>query len=225
MDLVLDYSRQEECWTPEVLWRGQDVFILGGGPSLRDADLSGLAARHAAGSARVIAVNSSHLLAPWADILFFTDNSWFECHVDIVRQWPQLVVTFSRATKAALPDKVRRIRGILMPEFPPLRSEMVRLGQSSGQSAISLAIAMGATRIVLLGFDMREDAGRSHHHDEYRNTDPKLYTRDFLPGFCGWDADAKAAGVEILNATPESALMEFKQISLASILSRADTRE
>ena len=38
---------------------------------------------------------------------------------------------------------------------------------SSGHLSIEVAIAIGATELVVLGYDCRTVAGRSHCHDDY----------------------------------------------------------
>jgi hypothetical protein len=76
-------------------------------------------------------------------------------------------------------------------DFPPLGHHSIRQGRSSGHTAISLAIALGASRVVMLGFDMRFVDGREHHHSEYKGPrDMQLYEREFVPGFEGWNAAA-----------------------------------
>src|SRR5690606_31804259 len=111
---------------------------------------------------------------------------------EMVASWPGLVVSMSRIAKREMPDKVRRVRGAWMPEFPPPGSTPIRQGRSSGHTAIGLAIAMGAARVVLLGYDMRLVDGREHHHSDYagqpRNTD--IYRSEFLPSFDGWNRTA-----------------------------------
>lgn len=207
-------ARENEFWTPEPVWHGQTCFVLASGPSLTSDLAERVCGRH------TIVVNSSCLLAPWADILFFTDNGWFERHQDIVADWPGMVITLSRATKRALPDKVKRVRGELRPDFPPLGADHVRQGRSSGHTAVSVALALGAGRIVLLGYDMRLVDGREHHHDDYAGTprDLAIYKREFVPGFTGWAAAARRVGAEIVNATPGSAVSEFTFVSLDRIL-------
>lgn len=205
-----------EFWAPEPLWRGETCFLLGGGPSLDGATVGRLRGRP---RCRVMAINSSHLLAPWADALFFTDNSWFELRRNVVAAWPGMVFTLARGAKAEMPDKIRRLEiEAWGPEFPPAGSSKIRQGRSSGHTAISIAIALGATTIALLGYDMREIDGRSHHHDEYRNTEIGLYASDFVPAFAGWNASALAAGSMVLNATPGSALREFPFVDLDDVL-------
>ena len=205
-------------WTPEPLWAGQTAFLLGGGPSLAKVDLRRLSGHS------VMAINSSAKPAMAAGldedgVLFFMDNGWWRDHRSLCEAWRGPVVTLSRAAKREAPELVRRLDTTTpQPAFPPAGAPAVRWGRSSGHLAISLAIAMGAARIVLLGYDMRLVDGRSHHHDDYsRRTHPDVFA-DFLAHFEGWDGEAKAAGVEILNATPDSALTEFPMVAPADIL-------
>lgn len=213
-------DRGFEYWTPQPLWRGETCFLLGGGPSLNQATVDRLRGH------RVMAINSSCLLAAGIaaafDALFFTDNSWFEPRRRLVEAWPGLVFTLARGPKAALPDKVKRLEiDTWTPDFPPSGAPKIRQGRSSGHTAISIAVALGAARIVLLGYDMQIVGGRSHHHAEYHERDPGLYAADFVPAFAGWNAAVLRAGAEVVNATPGSALKEFPFAALDDVLAPA----
>lgn len=208
---------KRKIWTPEPLFHGATVFLLGGGPTLGGVDLSCLRGR------AVIAINSSAALARKFDldgaVLFFMDEAWFSKHKADVAGWPGPVITCARAAKRLLPDRVWLIaKGERRNDFPPVGAPVVRWGRSSGHMAVSLAIAMGAVRIVLLGFDMRTVEGRSHHHDDYALPCRDALYADFRRYFAGWNAAALAVGVEVLNATPGSALPEFPHVDLGDVL-------
>lgn len=208
-------DRSREFWTPpRDLLHGQTAFLLGGGPSLRALDIERLRGR------QVVAINSACHLAPWAPILFFTDNNWFDDHRAIIEPWSGLVVTVSRHAKGKLPDKLLRIELAEMRTFT-VGHQILKRGRSSGHTAISLVIALGCRDVVLLGYDMRVVDGRSHHHDDYHNPDVNLYATDFLPAFKGWNKAAREAGVTVRNATPDSALDEFERASIDDILREA----
>jgi hypothetical protein len=199
-------------WAPDRVWKGRTAFVLGGGPSLRGVTLP------AAIAPDTIAVNSSFRLCPAARVLFFHDYAWMAANLAAVEAWPGLVVTVSRLAAQALPERVKRIDALWgrpLGAPPP-----VRLGRSSGQTAVALAAAMGARRIVLLGFDMRVAAGRSHWHDEYATEAPEFDI--FRRAFDGWRAAAETAGIAIVNATPDSALFEFDATTLQAELAHAD---
>jgi hypothetical protein len=209
-------TRELEYWTPERIFEGETVFCLASGPSLTEEVCTRVRGR------RSIAINSSAVLAPRASVLFFTDSSWYEQRRDLVANWAGLVISMSRTAKRELPDKVKRVRGEGDPQALPgfnRGQHVIQQGRSSGHTAISLAIALGAARVVLLGYDMRLVGGREHFHGEYKGPrDIDIYERDFRPGFAGWNDAARAAGVEIVNATKDSALMEFPFMPLDEVL-------
>lgn len=211
----------DEFSDPGTPWLGLTVFALASGPSL------GVVARECWDAlcwrqeteAIVLAVNSSvktaRLNCVEPDALFFTDLNWYEANADLIGAFPGRVFCVSRGARA-LCDKIERIENTHRRDFavgrPPMRD-----GRSSGHRAVSLAVMLGAKRIVLLGYDMRIDpvSGRSHCHDDYAHTQSDLdYRREFIPSFAGWHADALKVGCEIVNATPGSALSEFPMVDL-----------
>ena len=231
-----DMTSDIEFWSAEPIFAGQTVFCLASGPSLT---------REVADQVRgrpTIVVNSSCGLAPWSTVLFFTDCSWYEARRQLVADWQGNVATMCKRAKRELAEKVWLIKTCGDPdlpcEFPPVGSGLVRQGRSSGHTAISLAIAAGAARVVLLGYDCRVvlDASglpREHCHDEYlvdgrrdyatEKEDPRWnnkrdYSAIFVPGYRGWNDAAARAGVQILNATPGSAITEFDMVDLVDIL-------
>lgn len=213
--LSLTGDRGREFWSPTPIWRGETVFILGGGPSLTQDAIDSVRGR-----GRAIAVNSSASKARWADMLLFTDNSWFEPRQAFVASWSGMAVTLSRHAKVALPDKLLRLREMVRRDFPPDGADHIRHGRSSGQRALSLAVSLRAALVVLLGFDMRVGpGGREHHHDEYagETRDLGIYESQFRPAFAGWHRTALMAGTRVVNASAGSALTEFPFIDLADL--------
>lgn len=225
---------ENELWPVEPLFRGETVFCVASGPSLTKEIADKLR------GCRVIVVNSSCTFVPWADVLFFTDNGWYEPRKSLVENWPGLVVTLSRQAKRELDDpalgrlkpRVLRIkchgappyppRWNGKPGFPPVGHPEPQQGRNSGNTAVALAIAMGAAKVPLVGYDCRVVNGREHCHDEYRGPrDLSLYDNEFKGAFDGWSEAAKAAGVEIVNCTPGSAIQEFPFADLDEVLTCA----
>lgn len=200
-----------QAWPLQPILAGETVFVIGGGASLRGFDFGRLA------GLRTIAVNqaAAHVATP--DMLFFTDTNWFEANEALVRGWPGIAFTASRESKRRHAG-LRQVLTTATNDFPP---GLVRRGRSSGHTAVGLAIALGAPLTVLLGFDMHAEPGRSHFHDEYRTWDAAMYAREFIPSFAGWDRGARALGATVLNATPGSALDEFRRADLADLLHRS----
>lgn len=229
-------------WTPEPLFAGQTVVCIASGPSLTQGICERVREAQLAGKCKVIVVNSSCVLAPWADVLFFTDSGWYDARKELVRDWPGLVVSMSKQAKRELdsPDlltkrggthRVLRVRGVGDPSWPPRLPGMpkrlgfpapggeLHQGRSSGHTAVSLAIATGANRVLLVGYDMQVVNGREHHHNEYRGPrDLDIYKNEFVSAFNGWDEAARNSGVEILNCTHGSAVTEFPFADLDDVL-------
>jgi hypothetical protein len=186
------------------------VFLLGGGPSLSLVDVALLKDKP------TIAVNTAGELAPWA-LLFFRDLRFYWGNLSLVDRWPGLVVSTCRGLGTP-PARARVVKTTHNPEFPGVGSPAIRYGRSGGHLAVSLAIAMAALRIVLLGYDCKCVDGRSHWHDAYSAPSEWVYERDFLPAWEGWGEATARAGVEVVNATPGSAIREFPCCRLEELI-------
>lgn len=198
-------------WTPEPLFAGKSVAVLGNGPSLSAASVIDLDPRC------VIAVNSSIRLCPSARVLFSRDSAWCQNHPALIDSaCSELKITTKRDAAQAygmLLVHMERRESFAQPGHPA-----IRYGMSSGHAAVSLAISMGAREIVLYGFDSRvvavDGTARSHWHADYSEPRCEVYAT-FVRGWQGWNAAAKAVGVRIMNATPGSAITEFEFLEMA----------
>ncbi len=204
-------------WEPPQLFAGQTVAIVGGGPSHADIDLDLLRGH------RFIAINSAcrkvRPIATADDWLYFHDNSWAENRADLVRDWPGRVVSPNRSVKARLKGDADRINFDWVAEHMAAPNDAV--GGSSGHAAACAAAVLGAKRIILIGFECRHVNGRTHGHDDYGDQSGDIYAafRDnFLPGWRALAPAFKRMGVQIINATPQSAVAEFPFMPLRDAL-------
>lgn len=225
-------------WQVEPEWAGETVAILGGGPSLTQAQVDACRGR-----CRAIAVNNAYQLAPWADLLYFSDEVWWCWHhggvenrtVNGIGQCIQhkgdpryhafagRKVALSNAATFRREPAVRILQNY---EAQPGLCEIkdgVYTGRSSGYQAINLAAHLGARRILLLGFDMRAVAGRTHWHsgtpDAHRRpTAASDLEHAMLPHFQTLVAPCAARGIEIVNCTPGSAIACFPRATLDEAL-------
>jgi hypothetical protein len=190
---------------------GEDVFILGGGPSLRNFDVSVL------DGAQVIATNEAFILAPDAAALVFVDYHWWARREIEVRETfaGELIGRgpYRSAYKRTGVTSVAYRSGEVFSIDPRLLG-----GRNSGLAAVNAAWLMGAARIFLLGFDMQGDGARNNFHNLYPDS-PKApahrYVSIFLPEF---EKAAKRletiGGGVVINLTPGSALKCFPERSL-----------
>jgi hypothetical protein len=201
------------------------VFLLGGGPSLTESlnELEETLGDKEARKRWIIAINESIYCALYADLLFFRDISWYFANKKVVDAWSGIVVTTAKSPfyseKVQVVD-MRHCRDFL------IGGDEIKHGRSSGHIALSLAIYLGARRCVLLGYECRlvqdfeTGQSRSHFHDRYSTKAIELtYKEYFLPAWQGWGDAARRAGVEVVNATPDSAIIDFPFRPLHEVLS------
>lgn len=92
-------------------------------------------------------------------------------------------------------------------------------GGNSGFQAIHLAATFGARRIVLIGYDMQRTEGKLHWHGKHWGRLPNGN------GFPSWikqmtplAKDLRRMGVEVINATKNTALRCFPRLDLEDAL-------
>ncbi|MCA0032749.1 hypothetical protein [Mesorhizobium sp. B263B2A] len=200
------------CWQPDRSLEGQTVVLIGGGPSHAAIDLALLKGH------RFAAINSGcrkvRPIATDKDILYFTDNSWCEQHIDLIEDWPGPVICANRHSKGRLGDRVRYI------DVNALASRIGGFAEhaqaSSGHIMTCLVQDMGGARAILSGFECRAVDGRTHGHEDYNGLhDMPVFEGQFLPG---WRGLAKVLTIDVVNATPGSAIDCFPFRSLEDCL-------
>lgn len=197
------------------LWPGCTMVLLGDGPSLTRDDVD---ACH--GHARVMAMNFSFRLAPWADVLW-------SYHTRTLRETSGVdPATYQGRIFSAEPVPDHTAWPILKltgPDGLELDPRGLRHGNNSGYSAINLAVHLGAKRIVLLGFDCcAAEDGRFNFAKPANDVSRKAY------GFAAWrrwyatlPTPLAAVGVTVVNASRQTALECFPRVSLEMALAGA----
>lgn len=196
-------------------WPGATVVCIATGPSLVAEDVDAVRDR-----ARVIAINNAYTLAPWADALYGTDARWWHWHLGVPSfTGPKWSLEHSAWTphRARYPE-VQRLRntGSSGLEHDP---RALRNGRNSGYAAINLAVHYGATRILLLGYDMGTSKGRSHFFGDHPNKQPSPYAA-FRNQFQTIVKPLKKIGVEVINCSRRTALVAFPTGDLRETIAR-----
>ncbi len=221
-------SDSQYCHVDPV-FKNQDVFILGGGPSLKTFDFSRLENKN------VIGCNDNYLLNETygkqiVDILYFGDQGWWSKYHGYntvtkngktykgAKQFNGPV--YCSANNYIKDDKVQMLRRA----SSTLRSSP-RIGwfQSTGGSAINLALQLGAVRIILLGFDMNPTKKKPHNY--FQNLkNPKVSDAAINNHKRGVENLAKKKErsnwqpVPVLNANPDSGLNCFEKVDPDKII-------
>ena len=201
-------------WKVPREWVGEDVYIIGGGASLKELDWASSSLRFE----KIIGVNDAYRLGPFVDYTLFGDSQWFRCHREDLKVSPTIAVGATEAPlDAAWVKWLHRQQ----------RSMGTKEGQigwynNTGMSAIHLAAMLGAGRIFLLGFDMKldEETGESNWHlDPLNAPDPTVYPRFMGQGkFLARQMEERYPDIQIFNCNPESAWDAFQKVSLEEVI-------
>lgn len=191
------------------LWPGSTVVCIGTGPSLTPADVD-----VCRGKARVIVINDAYQIALWADVLYAADAKWWG--------WHKGAPSFE-GLKFSLQAAAAKFPGVHVLENAgrdglSLNANRLATGYNSGYQAINLAVHLGASRIVLLGYDMgRPRNGPSHYFGEHRDKSQPPYGH-CLKAFQTLPAPLAALGVDVVNCSRQTALTCFRRAPLESVL-------
>lgn len=213
-------------WRIPRIWPDRTVYILGGGPSLRSVDVARLKGQ------RVIACNNAYRLAPWIDVMVCMDQEWPLRSVHPV-ELPQFSGLKISALKNHRDEKFARfrfrvVRGDKKPRGLSTDPALVHSNHNSGALAINVAVQLGASRIILFGYDMRQVDKHDNWHADHKPLQRDNRSRgldwpysEFLPRYPAIADDLERLGVECINATPGSALTVFPLAHPESVMPQA----
>lgn len=145
-----------------------------------------------------IAINDSFRLAPWADALAAQDAAWWTQH-------PEAMQFAGRRFSA---NEIQGVERVVSPG-------QLATSSSSGVLGLEVAVLLGATRVLLCGFDMRGSHWFGEHLAPLKNTAPERFGI-FKGRMRDWGR--AHGGVEVLNCTPGSALECFPRQTLEEAL-------
>lgn len=197
-------------------WSGETVAIFAGGPSLTQADVD----RCIQQGWKRIAVNTSYRADPGADVLYACDYKWWAVHAVETSSLKSRRIT--RDTKAAAEFGIEYIPSDNSPGLSK-KPGVINEGGNSGYQAIGLAHHLGASRIILLGFDMgRASDGKTHWFGSHPGRLEVASPYDlWIRKFADLAKDLEAAGVQVINASRDTRLEAFPRATLDEILSNA----
>lgn len=190
------------------LWPGETVAILGGGPSLTREDVE-----YCRGKVRTIAINQAYQLASWADVLYACDRAFWRRNPEAV-QFAGLKYSLTAKPKDVPTVQVLKYRTDHGLDLDP---RYLATGHNSGYQAINLALHLGATRILLLGYDMQRGprGEQNWHRQNPKSNSPYVKFRKAFPSIVG---PLHRAGVSVINCSRVSALTCFPCRPLREVL-------
>jgi hypothetical protein len=185
-------------------WTGETVVCIATGPSLTRAQLDAVKVA----PVRSIGINDIGLTEDWIDVWYGADGAFWKHY------WPQ-----AAASKALTVCADRNAPGVTQLYLEVVKSKdrwpapgFALNGGHSGFQALTLAISLGASRVVLIGYDCKAKGALTNyfgsksaslHKPSPYDQWPKCYRDLVLP-----------EGVEVLNATSSSAIDAFPMVDL-----------
>lgn len=195
-------------WVVQRMWEGQTVAILASGESMSSEIANRIRYETAV---RVIVVNNTFRLAPWADLLYAADARWWDVYKREALAFDGLKVCIEETPfpEVLVLNKTGE-RG-----FDPNPGNL-RTGKNSGYQAVHLAIHTGVKTILLCGFDMHGGHWHGEHQNPLRATDKDVYPY-WIEEFRILQKEMPAT-VQVLNCTPDSAMKCFPLVDLSKAL-------
>lgn len=193
------------------IFDGKTAAIIAGGPSLIGVDWDRF--RYA----NTIAINRAYENLPFARVLWWGDAPFFRRHQERLHDHAcHYKGTFSDGyMRDELPLWVTTYRSTGREGFDP-DPTCLRNGNNSAYATMNLAVHMGVARIVLFGVDMKYGPnGESHYHGGHGTVHQEsTLEANMRPLFAGLVKPLAKRGVEVINASPDSALDIWPRVTV-----------
>lgn len=203
----------------KLVWTGATVVVVASGPSLTAGqceDVQLWQMTPAPEPRRVIAINTSFRMAPFADILYACDGTWWKMHYEEAARSFKTDRMWTQDEGAAKTFNIQLIKSASGKGLSR-RPDLIHQGMNSTYQAINLAFLAGARRFILLGVDCH---GGHWHGDHPKPLSNSLPHRQWKEKFTGLAADLTAEGVVTVNCSPGTALRAFPTAELEEELSK-----
>lgn len=191
-------------WVPEPIWKDREVFIIGGGNSLRVDGFDWNILRPEC----VVGCNDAYEHGEEiCKVCVFGDLGWFNHHKDKLQKFKGPVIT---NVDRLFGDKRYPWLSTMRRKSQGLHSDALGWNANTGAMAINVALLLGARKVYLLGYDMKRIQGKANWHDHNVRptaTKPAVYegfARSFRYVVRDWKA--KFPDREIVNVTRDSGL-------------------
>lgn len=211
------------------------VLCIASGPSLDPEQKAIIRRECGRGRWRVIVTNLTAVDIPEADILFGADIAfWKNCRDAVAHCTGERFTCDTNAAEKYGLTHVPNNNGNRLSPAPG----MISTGGNSGHAILSLAYALGATDIVMAGYDMQRTGGtirqatgllvggKVHHHGPHplplANPAPHAL-KTWAERVALLAPQFEAAGVRVTNASKVSALKCFPREDLRTTLDRYET--
>jgi hypothetical protein len=228
------WPEQEPADPITPIFSGQTAILIGTGPSINKEQLETVEHYRKAGACKVFTINNAYEVAPFTDVHFSGDASWWQLYYPRTEALRNLKAhKYTWYPEMARRFGIRYIAGILRKEGLSTNPSVIHIN-GSGPSSVNLALHYGVKRLLLIGHDMKyanDYDGRSKR----KGSTPRHYFSEYPEPLQQWPKvgisssgvlnclikiydrmvpDLKAAGMDVINCTPGSALPTFPMSDL-----------
>lgn len=197
-------------WTAPPMWKGQFAFVIGGGPSVKPEHVEMIKGH------KVVVINSSYEIAPWADILFFGDTRWWmHNQKDVLSKFRNgMMITVSRSVKH---PRVKNMARCAPPGLTDIPS-VLTMERTSLTAVLNLMKHFKVRGIGLLGIDNKTQGRQVHHHTPHpwaQRPGWELAQRNELKSTV---IPLQDEGIKVWNLSPVSAIDFWPHRTLQEVL-------
>ena len=198
----------------EPIYEGRVVAVVGGGPSLSLPQVRMLGMARARGLIRVITLNDAVYPCWFSDIAYACDAKWWRHHCG---------VPGFEGMRLSLEENDHADRMVITGTtgFDPDPGAL-RTGGNSGYQALHLCAHLMPRRVILVGIDMAGTHWFGDHPPELWTRTPDMQNR--IRRFDDLKGPLAERGIEVVNASPNSALPTFPRGDLATELQRLEPK-
>lgn len=171
---------------------------------------------------RTIAVNDACRLATRADMMYAADHRWW-WHHDWCQWFKGERWTQNRGPQGWVDEASSKGLEIVNCNHSLELSRdqsAVSSGWNSAFQALNLAVLQGASRILLLGLDLRDDHGAHFFGDHPPGLQKRSPYATFIKAFMSAAPVLAEMGVEVINCSQTSALHCYPKMSVEDAISK-----
>ncbi len=197
---------------------GGTAVLFATGPSLTDEVVDMVLQARQRRQLYLFGCNDAYQIVPCLDVHYACDARWWQIHYKDLHDYPVTHGLWTQEPQMSRADypRLRRIAG-RSGKGLSIAQDLIFFGNNSGYQLINVAFLFGIKRMILCGYNMSVRDGKRHFFGDH----PQGLNRSgnytgFVSNFN--TIKPNALGIEIVNATPASALTAFPKVSLEEAL-------
>lgn len=173
------------------------------------------------GNCRVLTINTSYQLAPWADAMYACDGNWWRKYHAQVAEFSGLKITYDESSAKQFGLKLLRLEDQKSKSADQFQfDEVGKVGRGGfgGFHAVNLVAQFGANPIGVIGFDFQGDHWHGLHPQGLSNPRPQTLDK-WAKIFDAQKPILDAAGIALYNLSKESRAVKYPRCSVDEFIS------